>query len=90
MKLTFHWRDAIEKTGCHTWHSVLERAVTALYRGQEVTVIYRFELDGDPALPANQDGSLENPHRWFKLLEDDGTHQETFAGFSIDEVLQSL
>jgi hypothetical protein len=57
-------------------------------RGQKVTVIYGFE-PGDPALPANQDGSLENPRRWFKLLDNAGTDQETFADF-VDEVLQSL
>eukprot|EP00978_Attheya_sp_CCMP212_P015525 scaffold40020_cov34-Attheya_sp.AAC.3 len=57
-------------------------------KGQKVTVLYGFE-PGDPALPADQDGSLESPRRWFKLLDNAGTDQETFAD-CVDEVLQSL
>jgi hypothetical protein len=57
-------------------------------KGQKLTVLYAYE-PGDPTLPAHVDGSVESPRRWYWILDDVGTDQETFSNF-VDYVLTEL
>jgi transposase len=57
-------------------------------KGKKLTIILFFE-PGDPTLPANVDGSIENPRRWFFTFEDGGMTSEIFSE-KVDTVLQSL
>lgn len=57
-------------------------------KGRKLTIILFFE-PGDPTLPANMDGSVENPRRWFFMFEDGGTTSELFTE-KVDTVLRSL
>jgi transposase len=57
-------------------------------KGKKLTVIFFLE-PGDPSLPPNQDGSIQNPRRWFYTFEDGGTTSEIFSA-NVDLVLQSL
>jgi hypothetical protein len=57
-------------------------------KGKKLTVIFFLE-PGDPTLQANQDGSIQNPRRWFYAFEDGGTTSEIFSA-KVDLVLQLL
>jgi hypothetical protein len=57
-------------------------------KSPKLTVIAAVE-PGDPNLPADTDGSVENPRRWFVISDDPGTTQEMFADF-VDHVLTDL
>lgn len=55
----------------------------------KITVILAVE-PGDPTIPAHLDSSLENPRRWFWILDDaDGTSEDLFSRF-VDHVLNRL
>jgi transposase len=57
-------------------------------KGKKLTIILFLE-PGDPTLPANMDGSVQNPRRWFFTFEDGGTSSELFSQ-KVDTVLQTL
>ncbi|GKY93367.1 hypothetical protein MPSEU_000304300 [Mayamaea pseudoterrestris] len=48
--------------------------------GQKITLLMAIE-PGDPALPANVEGSVANPRRWFATHLEPGTNQWRFADF---------
>lgn len=57
-------------------------------KGHKLTVLFMIE-PGDPALPPDVDGSLQNPRRWFKFIQEGGTTSEVFSEF-VDGVLQEM
>jgi transposase len=57
-------------------------------KGKKLMVIFFLE-PGDPSLHPNQDGSIQNPRRWFYTYEDGGTNSTIFSE-KVDLVLQSL
>jgi hypothetical protein len=57
-------------------------------KGKKLTVLYAYE-PGDPTLLPHIDGSIQNPRRWFRILNEAGTDQEAFSDF-VDHVLSQF
>jgi hypothetical protein len=72
-----------------SYYSAIRVRISGHYtKGQKLTVLYAFE-PGDPTLPRNVDGSVENPRRWWRIFDDQGTDHVTFSNFVAD-VLSDL
>ena len=72
----------------HAHKSIRIRKPGHYSKSEKLTVIMAIE-PGDPSLPPNQDGSVQNPRRWFDIREATGTNAVDFARFS-DKVLTEL
>ncbi|GKZ00788.1 hypothetical protein MPSEU_001030500 [Mayamaea pseudoterrestris] len=73
----------LEKTNRSTGHSAVGvriRKPGHYSRDQKITLLMAIE-PGDPALPPNVAGSVDNPRRWFRTYMDPGTTAERFADF---------
>jgi hypothetical protein len=65
----------------HSHTSIRIRKPGHYCKSTKLTVLYAIE-PGDPRVPPNVDGSIENPRRWIKVTRVGGTNAVTFAEFA--------